>query len=418
MLNPNEVILKATAAKQASKSLRQIDSAKKAVVLKELATLLRNKQHVLIDANHHDILAAQASNQSAAFVDRLLLNPARIEAMANSLEALAKVDDPINQVIETIERPNGLHILKRRVPLGVIGIIYESRPNVTIDAFALAFKTNNCLVLRGGKEALHSNLALLSCIHQVLSRNQIDLNCVSLIENTDRSLVLSLMHATGLIDVLIPRGSASLIQHVVENARVPVLETGAGNCHIYIEKTANLSKATDIVLNAKVQRPSVCNAVETVLVDEALKDTYVPHLIDALIQAGVSVRGCEKSCLIDHRVVAAQEEDWSTEYLDYIVALKLVDSTQDAIQHIDQYSTHHSEAILTEDAQAKDLFFSLVDAAVLYHNASTRFTDGYEFGFEAEMGISTQKLHARGPMGLKELCTYVYEVSGTYNIRD
>jgi len=417
MQKTNEVLIKARAAKASSKSLRMITTDKKNAVLLALATLLKDKHDDLMQANQIDLDAAQAAGQSKAFIDRLLLTSTRIDAIANSLIALAGVDDPIHRVIETYNRPNGLRIVKRRVPLGVIGMVYESRPNVTIDAFALAFKTNNCLILRGGKEALHTNLALVTCIHAVLTMFHIDTNCVALIENTDRSLVLDLLQARGLIDVLIPRGSAQLIQYVVENAKVPVLETGAGNCHIYIEKTADLQKSTAIVLNAKVQRPSVCNAVETLLVDAALLQTYVPSLIDALIQAGVEVRGCAKTCALDKRVNPAHEDDWSTEYLDLIVALKIVESTQEAIDHIDRYSTRHSEAILTEDRVAKECFFSQVDAAVVYHNASTRFSDGYEFGFEAEMGISTQKLHARGPMGLNELCTYVYEVSGAYTTR-
>ncbi|NTW91569.1 MAG: glutamate-5-semialdehyde dehydrogenase, partial [Erysipelotrichaceae bacterium] len=338
-------------------------------------------------------------------------------ALSKSVLDIIKLEDPIGQIMETFIRPNGLEIHKKRVPLGVIAIIYESRPNVTIDASILAIKTGNCVILRGGKEAINTNIYLTSLIKNALVLNNFNPDVINILENTDRKYALELMHMNQFIDVLIPRGSASLINTVLENSTIPVIETGVGNCHIYVDESADLLMAKSIILNAKIQRPSVCNAVETVLLHKNISDNLNEILIPSLIENNVELHVSADILLKYPTLIQATDYDWSTEYLDLKLAIKTVNNIDDAIQHIQTYSTKHSESIITQNQSNAERFMNEIDSAALYHNASTRFTDGYEFGYEAEIGISTQKLHARGPMGLKELASYKYLIYGNGQIR-
>ena len=370
----------------------------------------------ILAANAQDIKAGEANGMHPGMLDRLRLTEARIEAMAEGLCQIVELEDPIGEVLERWTRPNGLEIEKRRVPLGVIGIIYESRPNVTADAFGLCFKTGNAVILKGGSDAIHSNTAITEVIRESLSESGMTPDAIQLITDTDRSVTSAFMKLNEYVDVLIPRGGAGLIRAVVENSTIPVIETGTGNCHIYVDKDADLDMAVKIIFNAKTQRIGVCNACESLVIHEAVREQLLPMLAEALQSKNVEMRGDEGIReFLD--CVPATAEDYGKEYLDYIVSMKTVSSVEEAIVHINTYNTKHSEAIITNDPKASEQFLNGVDAACVYVNASTRFTDGFEFGFGAEIGISTQKLHARGPMGLKELTSYKYAVRGNGQVR-
>lgn len=378
--------------------------------------LIQNTEKIL-EANQKDMDMAVSSGMSDGLQDRLRLTAGRIEAMAEGLRQIAELPDCIGEVMEEFERPNGLKIRKVRVPLGVIGMIYEARPNVTADAFGLCFKTGNAVILKGGSDALYSNMAIVEVLCRAMEDCGISGDVLQLIADTDRQVTVEFMKLKAYVDVLIPRGSARLIQSVVENSSIPIIETGTGNCHVYVDQTADLDKAVKIIFNAKTQRIGVCNACESLVVHSAVRERFLPKLAEALAPKNVELRGDERIKAILTDCVPATEEDYGTEYLDYILSLKTVDSVEEAIAHINQYNTKHSECIVTEDEGAAAKFLNEVDAACVYWNASTRFTDGFEFGFGAEIGISTQKLHARGPMGLKELTSYKYTIYGSGQIR-
>jgi len=404
-------------AKKAARKLAVTSTEDKNQALQAMATELRTRQAEIIEANQLDLKEGKEKGLTKALLDRLLLTPERIEDMAKGLEALVALPDPIGEVTSMWIRPGNLQIGKVRVPLGVVGIIYESRPNVTVDAAGLCLKTGNAVILRGGSEAFRSNKAICSILNGALDKVGMPKGAVQLIETTDRAAVDILLKMNQFLDVLIPRGGASLIQNVVQNATVPVIETGVGNCHIYVDEGADLEMAKRIVLNAKTQRPGVCNAVETLLVHAKEAEEFLPSMAQALLEAGVELRGCPETRKIVKEALEATEEDWATEYLDYILAIKVVQNIDEAIDHIERYGTKHSEAIITKDYRRARYFQERVDAAAVYVNASTRFTDGFQFGFGAEIGISTQKLHARGPMGPLELTTYKYIINGDGQIR-
>ena len=412
----SEVTIKSIKAKEASLSMALVSTEVKNNFLKSLAMLLREQSLSILEENTKDLDANQ-DLLSPSLMDRLRLNESRIEAMAKGCEDIIELDDPNGSVIEQFTRPNGLEIQKIHVPLGVIAMIYEARPNVTIDAAALCLKAGNAVILRGGKEAYHSNRILVKLIKEALIKQAISPESVQFIEDNDRALATELMQDREHIDVLIPRGSARLIQSVIDNAKVPVLETGVGNCHIYVESSADLNKALAIVINAKCSRPGVCNAAEKCLVDRAIAQSFLERLLPALEEAGVEVRACAETKQLFPEVNLATEEDWDIEYLDLILGIKIVDDVDAAIKHIQRYSTKHSEAIVTNDFEIAQRFQREIDAAAVYVNASTRFTDGSEFGYGAEIGISTQKLHTRGPMGLNELCTIKYLINGDGHVR-
>ncbi|MCH5274190.1 MAG: glutamate-5-semialdehyde dehydrogenase [Lachnospiraceae bacterium] len=381
------------------------------------ADKLRIHTEKILKANEQDIAAAEANGMHPGLIDRLRLSPERIVAMAEGLRQIVQLSDPIGEILEKFERPNGLRIEKRRVPMGVIGIIYESRPNVTADAFGLCFKTGNVVILKGGSDALQSNIAITEVLRSALEETGVPADALQLIADTDRSITAAFMKLNEYVDLLIPRGGAGLIRSVVENSTIPVIETGTGNCHIYVDKEADLTMAVNIVINAKTQRIGVCNACESLVIHEAVREKFLPVLAKALNEHNVEMRGDEKvrECIPD--CLEASEEDYGKEYLDYIISMKTVGSVEEAISHINKYNTKHSEAIITENKDAAEKFLKSVDAACVYVNASTRFTDGFEFGFGAEIGISTQKLHARGPMGLRELTSYKYAIVGNGQIR-
>lgn len=382
-----------------------------------IADYIVKESDYIIAENNKDIEAGIAADMKQGLLDRLRLTPGRIEAMAEGIREVVALPDPVGEVLSMWERPNGLRIGQKRVPLGVIGIIYESRPNVTLDAFGLCFKAGNAVILKGGSDAINSNKAIVKVIKTALASVGISEDCISLIESTDRAVTTELMHLNQYVDVLIPRGGAGLIKAVVNNATIPVIETGTGNCHVYVDASADFEMALDIIENAKTQRIGVCNACESLLVHKDVADEFLPLLAERLFKHDVEIRGDEKSRILVPQIVAATEEDYSTEYLDYIVSLKVVESIDEAIKHINDHNTGHSEAIVTNDYNNSQKFLDEVDAAAVYVNASTRFTDGFEFGFGAEIGISTQKLHARGPMGLKELTTTKYIIYGNGQIR-
>lgn len=413
----SEVYVKSKACKAASINFQLTSSIDKNKILFTLSNLILEYQEEILENNLLDINHAKSLGYTNSQLDRLSLDEKRIEQLSKSVLDIIKLEDPIGQIIETFIRPNGLEIHKKRVPLGVIAIIYESRPNVTIDASILAIKTGNCVILRGGKEAINTNIYLTSLIKNALVLNNFNPDVVQIIENTDRKLAIELMHMNQFIDVLIPRGSASLINTVLENSTIPVIETGVGNCHIFVDETADLQMAKSIILNAKVQRPSVCNAVETVLVHKNISEQLFEILIPSLLENQVELHVSNDILKNYPNLIQATEDDWSTEYLDLKLAIKTVNNIDEAIKHIQTYSTKHSESIITQNQINAERFMNEIDSAALYHNASTRFTDGYEFGFEAEIGISTQKLHARGPMGLKELTSYKYLIYGDGQIR-
>ena len=382
-----------------------------------IADYIVKESDYIIAENNKDIEAGIAADMKQGLLDRLRLTPGRIEAMAEGIREVVALPDPVGEVLSMWERPNGLRIGQKRVPLGVIGIIYESRPNVTLDAFGLCFKAGNTVILKGGSDAINSNKAIVKVIKTALTSVGISEDCISLIESTDRAVTTELMHLNQYVDVLIPRGGAGLIKAVVNNATIPVIETGTGNCHVYVDASADFEMALDIIENAKTQRIGVCNACESLLVHADIADKFIPLLAERLFVHEVEIRGDEQSRILVPQIKEATEEDYSTEYLDYIVSLKVVKSIDEAINHINDHNTGHSEAIVTNDYNNSQKFLDEVDAAAVYVNASTRFTDGFEFGFGAEIGISTQKLHARGPMGLKELTTTKYIIYGNGQIR-
>jgi glutamate-5-semialdehyde dehydrogenase len=403
-----EKLLRACAATAA---LAELSTEPKNALLLRMADALEAQTDRVLRANEGDL---EHANLSGAMRDRLLLTPDRIQEMAKSARDVAALPDPVGEVLEEWARPNGLQIRKVRVPFGVIGIVYESRPNVTADAAALALKAGNAVVLRGGKEAVRSNQAIAEILSSVPG---VPSGAIELLDSSTRDTVQELITARGLVDVVIPRGGQELIAHVVENATVPVIETGAGNCHIFIDDSADLKMAICVVLNAKTQRPSVCNAAEKLLVHESVASRFVPTIVRELAQAGVEVRGDDATLRLAHNVSPATEQDWHQEYLRLCIAIRIVPSLDAAIEHINRYSTKHSEAIVTADEDHARKFLRLVDSAAVYWNASTRFTDGSEFGFGAEMGISTQKLHCRGPFALRELTSTKYEIIGAGQVR-
>ncbi len=413
----NELIEKGIKAKNAAGQLSQLSTQQKNNALKHAADELINEAEFILNENQKDLEAASANNVKGALLDRLRLTRDRIESMAEGLEQVARLDDPVGEVLYMKKRPNGLQIGQIRVPLGVIGIIYEARPNVTADAFALCLKTGNAVILRGGKEAINSNKAIVKVIQDALNNKKVPVDAIQLVEDTSRESAVAMMKLNKYLDVLIPRGGAGLIQTVVENSSVPVLETGVGNCHTFIDESADLQKAQKIAVNAKTHRPGVCNAMESLLVHSSVADKILPPLCDELKNLNVEIRGDDTVQKLVPFAISATEEDWSTEYLDLILAVKVVSSLDEAINHINTYGSSHSECIVTENYSNAQRFLQEVDAAAVYVNASTRFTDGFEFGFGAEIGISTQKLHARGPMGLKELTSTKYIIYGNGQIR-
>lgn len=404
-------------AKEVSRVLGTLGSREKNMGLEEAARALLEDEEEILEANREDCEKAKNGGMSQGLLDRLQLTPARVQAMADGLLQVAALEDPVGEVLSMKLRPNGLQIGQKRVPLGVIGMIYEARPNVTADAFGLCFKSGNAVILKGGSDAIRSNQAIVGCLRKGLLRAGLPEDAVQLVEDTSRETTKELMRLNQYIDVLIPRGGAGLIRAVVENSTVPVIETGTGNCHIYVDESADLNMALDIIYNAKTQRIGVCNACESLVVHRAVAEQFLPLLKERLSRKQVEIRADEAACAIEPSFTPATEEDWGTEYLDYILSLKLVDSLDEAIHHINHYNTGHSEAIITSDYFNAQRFLNEVDAAAVYVNASTRFTDGEEFGFGAEIGISTQKLHARGPMGLKELTTTKYIIYGDGQIR-
>lgn len=404
-------------AKQAERELLKLNATKKNECLRAVADGLVAGSDEILKANGEDVRIAREKGMTESLVDRLALTEQRIVSMAEGLISLIALEDPIGEILEARIRPNGLEIGKKRVPLGVIGIIYESRPNVTADAFGLCFKTSNAVILKGGSDAIHSNKAIVSVIRRVLDSCGVTPDAIQLVEDTNRETAKKLMQMNQYLDVLIPRGGAGLIRTVVENSTVPVIETGTGNCHIYVDDSADIEMAVNIIDNAKTQRTGVCNACESLLIHKDIVEQVLPAICERLFKKNVEIRGDENCCRLNGQIVPATEEDWGQEYLDYILSAKVVGSLDEAIAHINKYNTKHSEAIITKDYDHARRFLDEVDAAAVYVNASTRFTDGFEFGFGAEIGISTQKLHARGPMGLKELTTTKYIIYGNGQIR-
>lgn len=411
------VIKKSKLAKEASKRLSYESTiVKNRALLSMGSALLKNKDYI-IEENKKDVEDARKKGMSNALIDRLMLNDDRIEDMAKTLRDTAALPDPIGEVTKMWKRPNGIRIGKTRVPLGVIGIIYEARPNVTVDASALCIKSGNAVILKGGSEAINSNVAIYNVISKAASNAGLESGAIQLIDITDRETVNVMMKLNEYIDVLIPRGGAGLIKNVVNNSTVPVIETGIGNCHVYVDKYADFKMAENIIVNAKTQRPGVCNAMETLLVHKDIAEEFLPHLCKRLKDLGVEIRGCSITKKIVPEVLPATEEDWATEYNDLILAVKVVSSIDEAMDHIYKYGTRHSEVIVTDNYTNSERFLREVDAAAVYVNASSRFTDGGQFGFGGEIGISTQKLHARGPMGLNELTTGKYIIYGNGQIR-
>ncbi|CJF61461.1 gamma-glutamyl phosphate reductase [Streptococcus pneumoniae] len=409
--------LKGKQAKEASYFLGNVTSEQKQQALYKMAAALLDQQETILKANKLDVEKAVQKGTSKAMLDRLSLNEERIHGMADGLRQVAALADPVGEVLSMAKRPNGLQIGQQRVPIGVIGIIYEARPNVTCDAAGLCLKAGNAVILRGGSEAFYSNQAIVSVLSQAAASAGLPEHSVQLIEDTSRETALELMKLNEYIDVLIPRGGAGLIEAVVKNATVPVIETGTGNCHIYVDEEYDRDMAANIVINAKTSRPAVCNSAEKLIIHERAAHEFLPIIVQALREKDVEVRGDERALTIVPDLVPAADEDWKKEYLDFIMAVKIVDDIDEAISHINVHSSHHSEAIVTTNYAHAQRFLQRVNSAAVYVNASTRFTDGEEFGFGAEIGISTQKLHARGPMGLKELTTLKYIVYGDGQIR-
>lgn len=404
-------------SKVAAKQLAKLNTNEKNQLLRKVAEALVSNKDLIIEANKKDMENAIANNMPKSLQDRLLLNEERIQAMADGVVNVAMLEDPIGEVTEMSKRPNGMVIGKRRVPMGVIGIIYEARPNVTSDAFALCFKTSNAVILKGGSDSIYSNIAIVKVIRKALEEAAYNPDFVQLIDSTDRETTRKFMKMNKYVDLLIPRGSAGLIAATVENSTIPVIETGTGNCHIFVDESADIDMAVNILINAKTQRIGVCNACESLVVHKNIATAFLPKAVEALKEKGVEIRGDEESRKICRDIEAANDEDFYKEYLDYIISVKIVDNIDSAIEHINEHNTKHSETIVTNDYNNANKFLDEIDAACVYVNASTRFTDGNEFGFGAEIGISTQKLHARGPMGLKELCTSKYIIYGNGQIR-
>jgi len=413
----DEVIRKAKRAKAASARLAAMSRAEKDEILLAMADALEAASSEILEANRRDVEAVQQKQSSAAPVDRLLLTEARIAETAEGLRTVARLPDPVGEVLAGWRLPNGIEISKVRVPLGVVGIIYESRPNVTVDAAGLCFKAGNAVILRGGSDAINSNIALVRILNEAGAKHGLPEGAVEIIETTDRAAAAQLMRLTQYVDVLVPRGGHGLIRRVKEESRVPVIETGEGNCHVYVDAAADLARAEEIVVNAKCQRPSVCNAAETLLVHRAVASEFLPKVGARLAAMGVELRGCDETRRHIRGAKPAAEEDWATEFLSLILAIKVVGGVDEAIAHINRYGTRHSEAIITQDLNNARRFTREIDAAAVYVNASTRFTDGGQFGMGAEIGISTQKLHARGPMGLPELTSYKFVIMGEGQIR-
>lgn len=404
-------------AKEASYELGILSTEEKDNALFLMAEELINYKKEILEANNIDLENAKEKGISDALLDRLSLSNDRIEDMANGLRDIAKLQDPVGEVVSMWQRPNGIQIGQKRVPIGVVGIIYESRPNVTCDAAGLCLKTGNASILRGGSDAINSNKAIVKALKKGIQRAGLPINAVQLVEDTSREVATEMMRLNKFIDVLIPRGGAGLIQSVVKNSTVPVIETGTGNCHIYIDENADFEMARNIVINAKASRPGVCNAAEKLIVNEKIAKEFLPIIVESLRENNVLVKGDEKVKSIINDIEKVNDEEWGVEYLDYIIAIKIVSNVDEAINHINNYGSGHSECIVTESYKNSQKFLQRVDAAAVYVNASTRFTDGGEFGFGAEIGISTQKLHARGPMGLKELTTIKYIIYGNGQIR-
>jgi glutamate-5-semialdehyde dehydrogenase len=413
----NELIEIGKRAKEASKQLAHLNTDQKNRVLILVADLLESSTSTILEANAADLIQGEEMGLKGAIVERLTLSPDRIRGIADGLREIVQLEDPIGEIEEMKKRPNGLLIGKKRVPLGVVGVIYESRPNVTADVAGLCIKTGNVCMLRGGKEAFRSNNAIVKIFHKAIVECGLNPHMVQLVQDTSRESALAMMKLNAFLDILIPRGGAGLIQAVVQNSTVPVIETGVGNCHIYVDEAADLEKAVAIVYNAKTHRPGVCNAAESLLVHEKVATEVLPTIGESLKEGGVEIRGDRWTCELIPGATAATEEDWSTEYLDLVISSKVVGSVEEAVDHINKYGSMHSESIITENYSHAQYFLDRVDAAAVYVNASTRFTDGFEFGYGAEIGISTQKLHARGPMGLKELTTSKYIIYGSGQIR-
>lgn len=404
-------------AREVSCKVQHLGQTEKNEGLYSVARELRMQTAYILEENTKDVERAKDAGMKKSLIDRLLLTGQRIQAMAEGLEQIAKLEDPVGEMISMKVRPNGLQIGKKRVPLGVVGIIYESRPNVTADAFGLCFKTGNVVILRGGSDAISSNMAITKVIRDGLRKEGLPEDAVLLIEDTDRAVVTEMMHMNEYIDVLIPRGGKGLISTVVNHSTVPVIETGTGNCHIYVDEYADIDMAVSIIDNAKTQRMGVCNACESLVIHENIAKEVVPVIYQALTQKQVEIRGDEKACALQSGIKKAAEEDWGEEYLDAVISMKIVKNLDEAIRHINHYNTGHSESIITKDYANAMRFLDEIDAAAVYVNASTRFTDGNEFGFGAEIGISTQKLHARGPMGLEALTTTKYVIFGNGQVR-
>ena len=404
-------------AKAASKALISASPKLKNEALRSIAKALCENAHEIIKANELDIKTAKLNGMSSAMLDRLTLNIERIKGMADGVLALCGLADPVGKILEETERPNGIKIKKISVPMGVIGIIYEARPNVTSDAAAISIKAGSAVILRGGKEAINSNMKTVEIMRNAISEVGLPKDLIQLVSDTSRQSATDLMTLNGYIDVLIPRGGAGLIKAAVENSTVPVIETGTGNCHAFVDESADIEMASNIVFNGKVQRPSVCNALESLLIHKNIAKKALPAICQKLKDAGVEIKGCETTCGILPYATPANDEDFAKEFLGYTISVKVVDDVYAAVEHIDKYSTHHSEVIITENTDNANYFVSNVDSAAVYVNASTRFTDGGEFGLGAEIGISTQKLHARGPMGLSEITSYKYIINGCGQIR-
>ena len=412
-----ELNIKGKAAKEAAYKLATLSTEIKNRALLAMAAALRTETAFLLAENAKDLAQGEANGMNKGLLDRLALSESRIDAMAEGIEQIAALPDPIGEMLYQTKRPNGLKIGKVRVPLGVIGIIYEARPNVTADAAGLCIKSGNAVILRGGKEAASSNRAIVKVMQESGYAAGLPEGSIHLVENTSRESATALMRLNDYLDVIIPRGGAGLIRAVVENATVPAIETGTGNCHVYVDESADLDMAKAIVINAKTQRPSVCNAEEKLLVHQSVAEKFLPGMLTALADLGVTIVGDEQVCALYPDAVPATEEDWGTEYLDLKIGVKVVETLDEAIVHINKYNSRHSEAIITRSLEAAQRFQDEVDAAAVYVNASTRFTDGFEFGFGAEIGISTQKIHARGPMGLNELTSTKYVITGNGQIR-
>ncbi len=406
------------AARKAGRSLATASTKEKNDALERGAALLRARAGEIVTANRRDLEAGAEAGLTAALLDRLTLTEDRIDGVAAGLEQVAALDDPVGETIERWRRPNGLEISQVRIPIGVIGMIYESRPNVTADAAALCLKSGNAVVLKGGKEAIHSNSAIAAILNDAIVEAGLPAAAVQLIESTERAATKTLLKQSDYIDVIVPRGGPSLIEAITNESSIPVIQHYAGICHVYVDADADLEMAQAIAVNAKVQRPGVCNAMETLLVNSAVAERFVPTVAAQLVDRGVELRGCERTRALATNVGAAGEEDWSTEYLDLILSIRVVDTLDQAVEHIGRYGTGHSDAIVTDSYSNAQRFTAAVDSSAVYVNASTRFTDGEMFGFGAEVGISTNRLHARGPMGLRNLTTYKYVIQGSGQIRE